>query len=98
MRNAPHSRRTPSTLGNHLTEWCSAQHKPKEAGHQLLLMAFLPRIVNGGGRIEREMAVGNGRTDLAVFWQGQVIPIEIKLRHDARALPQGLQQLGCYMD
>jgi hypothetical protein len=69
-----------------------------EAGHQLLLMAFLQRVVNGGGRIEREMAIGNGRTDLAVFWQDQVIPIEIKLHHDARALPQGLQQLGRYMD
>ncbi|HRF42157.1 MAG TPA: hypothetical protein PK198_25365, partial [Saprospiraceae bacterium] len=44
----------------------------KEAGHQLLLMAFLQRIINGGGRIEREMAIGNGRTDLAVFWKDQV--------------------------
>lgn len=70
----------------------------KEAGHQLLLMAFLQRIVNGGGRIEREMAVGNGRTDLAVFWKGQVIPIEIKMHHDMRSQPQGLQQLARYMD
>ena len=70
----------------------------KEAGHQLLLMAFLQRIVNGGGRIEREMAVGNGRTDLAVFWKNQVLPIEIKMHHDARSQPQGLQQLARYMD
>ncbi|MEY3249525.1 MAG: hypothetical protein RL742_1568, partial [Bacteroidota bacterium] len=70
----------------------------REAGHQLLIMAFLQRIVNGGGRIEREMAVGNGRTDLAVFWTKQVIPIEIKMRHDVRAQPMGLQQLARYMD
>ncbi len=70
----------------------------KEAGHQLLLMAFLQRIINGGGRIEREMAVGNGRTDLAVFWKNQVIPIEIKMHHDARSQSQGLQQLSRYMD
>jgi DNA polymerase III delta prime subunit len=70
----------------------------KEAGHQLLLMAFLQRIINGGGRIEREMAVGNGRTDLAVFWKNQVLPIEIKMHHDARSQPQGLQQLARYMD
>ena len=69
-----------------------------EAGHQLLLMAFLQRIVNGGGRIEREMAVGNGRTDLAIFWQDQVIPIEIKLNHDARTRDLGLHQLSRYMD
>ena len=70
----------------------------KEAGHQLLLMAFLQRIINGGGRIEREMAVGNGRTDLAVFWKDQIIPIEIKMHHNARSLPDGLQQLSRYMD
>ncbi len=70
----------------------------KEAGHQLLLMAFLQRIINGGGRIEREMAVGNGRTDLAVFWKGQLIPIEIKMHHDKWSQSDGLQQLARYMD
>jgi len=47
----------------------------------LLLMAFLQRIINGGGRIEREMATGNGRTDLVIFWKTQVITIEIKMHH-----------------
>ncbi|TAE46343.1 MAG: ATP-binding protein, partial [Bacteroidetes bacterium] len=70
----------------------------KEAGHQLLLMAFLQRIVNGGGRIDREMAIGNGRTDLAVFWKDQVIPIELKLNHDSYTLSDGLKQLSRYMD
>ncbi|MBK8042163.1 MAG: hypothetical protein IPK21_05585 [Haliscomenobacter sp.] len=70
----------------------------KEAGHQLLLMAFLQRILNGGGRIEREMAIGNGRTDLAVFWQDQVFPIELKMHHDRWSEPDGLQQLARYMD
>jgi hypothetical protein len=70
----------------------------KEAGHQLLLMAFLQRIVNGGGRIEREMAVGNGRTDLAVFWKNQVLPIEIKMHHDKWSESDGLRQLSRYMD
>ncbi len=70
----------------------------KEAGHQLLLMAFLQRIVNGGGRIEREMAVGNGRTDLAVFWKNQVIPIELKMHHDKWSEPEGIEQLSRYMD
>ena len=70
----------------------------KEAGHQLLLMAFLQRIINGGGRIEREMAVGNGRTDLAIFWEDQVIAIEIKLNHDARTRDMGLRQLSRYLD
>lgn len=70
----------------------------KEAGHQLLLMAFLQRIVNGGGRIEREMALGNGRTDLAVSWKEQVIPVEIRVNRNARSLSEGLRQLSHYMD
>jgi hypothetical protein len=70
----------------------------KEAGHQLLLMAFLQRVVNGGGRIEREMAIGNGRTDLAIFWKDQVYVIEVKLNHDVRTVPMGLRQLSRYMD
>ncbi len=70
----------------------------REAGHQLLLMAFLQRVINGGGRIEREMAIGNGRTDMVVFWKNQVFPIEIKMHHSARSEPEGISQLSRYMD
>jgi RecB family endonuclease NucS len=78
----------------------------KEAGHQLLLMAFLQRIVNGstsltasgGGRIEREMAVGSGRTDLAVYWKNEVHVIEMKLKRNPQALPKGRTQLKRYLD
>ena len=40
----------------------------KEAGPQLLLQAFLQRIVNSGGRIEREYGLGRRRTDLLIVW------------------------------
>ena len=40
----------------------------KEAGPQLLLQAFLQRIVNRGGRIEREYGLGRMRTDLLIVW------------------------------
>lgn len=70
----------------------------KEAGHQLLLMAFLQRVVNGGGRIEREMAVGNGRTDLAAFWKDQVFAIEMQIKRDKSTQEKGLDQLWAYMD
>jgi hypothetical protein len=43
----------------------------KEAGPQLLLQAFMQRIVNGGGRIEREYGLGRMRTDLLVIWQAK---------------------------
>lgn len=40
----------------------------KEAGPQLLMQAFLQRIVNGGGRINREYGLGRRRTDLFIEW------------------------------
>ena len=39
-----------------------------EAGPQLVLQAFLHRVVNGRGRIEREYALGSRRVDLLVIW------------------------------
>jgi hypothetical protein len=40
----------------------------KEAGPHLVLQAFLQRIVNGGGRINREYALGRKYTDLVLEW------------------------------
>lgn len=39
-----------------------------EAGPQLLIQAFLQRIINGGGRINREYALERKRTDLLIEW------------------------------
>ena len=49
-----------------------------------MLMAFLQRIVNGGGRIEREYGLGRGALDLLIEWRGQRHAIEVKLRRDTR--------------
>ncbi len=40
----------------------------KEAGPQLLMQAFLQRIINGGGRLHREYGLGRKRTDLLIEW------------------------------
>ena len=40
----------------------------REAGPHLMLMAFLQRIVNSGGRVEREYGLGRGRLDLIIEW------------------------------
>ena len=40
----------------------------KEVGPQLLMQAFLQRVVNSGGRVEREFGLGRMRTDLLVLW------------------------------
>ncbi len=70
----------------------------KEAGPQLLLQAFLQRIVNGGGRIEREYGLGRGRTDLLVLWNHpggvQRVVLELKIRRKAleQTITEGLAQ------
>jgi hypothetical protein len=70
----------------------------KEAGHQLLLMAFLQRIINGGGRIEREMATGSGRVDLAIYWKEEVFAIEMKIKRLPNTEEKGMIQLNRYLD
>ena len=52
----------------HSEHWVQRFERYHEAGPQLLLQAHLQRIVNGGGRIEREYALGRGRTDLLILW------------------------------
>ena len=52
-------------LRDHSEHWLE-RFDYREAGPQLLLQAFLQRIVNGG-RIEREYGLGYGRTDLLIM-------------------------------
>ena len=78
-----------------------------EAGPQLVLQAFLHRVVNGRGRIEREYALGSRRVDLLVVWPGGRgrsgrFVVECKLLRDgrsrARTVERGLEQTAAYMD
>ena len=54
--------------GEHAEHWLGRFEDYREAAPQLILQAYLQRIVNGGGRIEREYGLGRGRTDLLVLW------------------------------
>ncbi|KJJ85510.1 ATPase domain protein, prokaryote domain protein, partial [Candidatus Omnitrophus magneticus] len=70
----------------------------KEAGQGLLLMAFLQRVINGGGRIDREMAVGRGRTDLTIEFAGETFVLELKLKRYDDTKEEGLDQISRYLD
>ncbi len=81
----------------------------KEAGPQLLMQAFLQRIVNSGGRLEREYGLGRARTDLLVIWPhpggvqkavAQQVVIELKIRYGKieKTIAEGLKQTWKYMD
>ena len=52
----------------HSGHWLERFSEYPEAGPHLILQAYLHRVVNGGGRIEREYGLGRGRTDLLVLW------------------------------
>ncbi|MCP4155167.1 MAG: hypothetical protein GY757_46005 [bacterium] len=75
-----------------------------EAGAQLFLQAFLQRLVNGGGRVEREYGLGKDRTDLMIVWpfqkEKQQVVIELKIRYGCleTTIEKGLKQTRGYMD
>ncbi|MEM7589555.1 MAG: AAA-like domain-containing protein [Myxococcota bacterium] len=80
----------------------------KEAGPHLIVQAFLQRVINGGGTLAREYALGRGRTDLIITWplahkqNKQIIVLELKLTHRNDGadtiMTKGLKQTSRYMD
>ncbi|MDM8545624.1 AAA-like domain-containing protein [Candidatus Venteria ishoeyi] len=82
----------------------------KEAGPQLLLQAFLQRIINGGGRINREYGLGRKRTDLFIEWPiseedgyygaVQRIVFELKILYQSleSTVVDGLKQTAAYAE
>jgi hypothetical protein len=96
-------------LDNFRAFWCEnaedflARAPYSEAAAQLVFMAFLHKVVNGGGFIDRELAVGSGRFDLCVRWPApggvERWAVELKVWREGRADPlsSGLAQLAAYL-
>ena len=99
-------------FGEHAEHWMQ-RFDYREAGPQLLLQAYLQRVVNGGGRIEREYGLGRGATDLLVLWpweEGQpsdlwerfVIECKVLRDSDRKSLEgtidRGVEQTLGYME
>jgi hypothetical protein len=70
----------------------------KEAAPHLILMAFLQRVINGGGQIIRDMGAGTGRLDLCLVYERRKYPIELKLWRGEKSLEKGINQTLRYMD
>ena len=70
-----------------------------EIAPHLVLMAFLHRVVNGGGTLEREYAIGWGRMDLCLRYGAVTLGIELKVWRDDEPDPlaEGLEQLDGYL-
>ena len=88
----------------HSEHWTERFDRYQEAGPQLLLQAYLQRVVNGGGRIEREYALGRGRVDLLIVWphggRTRRFVVECKVLRDGleRTMREGIAQTRDYMD
>ncbi len=70
----------------------------KEAAPHLILQAFLQRVINGGGNIIREFAIGTGRADLCVVYKDKKYPIELKLYKNAKTYQEGTEQAAKYAE
>ncbi|WP_234023782.1 PD-(D/E)XK nuclease domain-containing protein [Sorangium cellulosum] len=78
-----------------------------EVAPQLVLMAFLQRVVNGGGFIDREYGVGRGRIDLLVRFpyrkpdgsravQRRALELKVWRKGQKDPLREGLAQIDDY--
>jgi hypothetical protein len=79
-----------------------------EVAPQLVFMAYLQRVVNGGGQVAREYGIGRGRIDLTVAKpylapdgtpavQREVIELKVRRQGDANPLKEALAQLDEYL-
>ena len=70
-----------------------------EIAPHIVLMAFLHRVANGGGRLEREYAIGTRRMDICLRYRSVTVGMELKVWRDAEKDPvdKGLVQLDRYL-
>jgi ATPase family associated with various cellular activities (AAA) len=70
-----------------------------EIAPHIVMMAFLSRVANGGGSLEREYAIGNGRLDLCLRYGAVTVAIELKVWRDDEKDPleRGLLQIDQYL-
>ena len=84
-------------------------HVYHEVAAQIVFMAWLQRVVNGGGIIDREYGVGRGRMDALIRWpvpgarnsrewQREAFELKVWVKGKPDPLTKGLEQLERYLD
>jgi hypothetical protein len=70
-----------------------------EIAPHLVMMAFLQKVVNAGGTLEREYAIGSDRMDLYLRYGDVRMAFELKVWRDGKGDPlkRGLEQLDSYL-
>ena len=66
----------------------NAPYEYREAYPHIVLQAFLQRVINGGGQIIREMALGKGALDLGVLFRDGKYAVEVKLKYNYEKSPE----------
>jgi hypothetical protein len=79
------------------SEMWQMRYDYREAAPHIILQAFLQRVINGGGQIVREYALGRQRLDLLVCWQGNRYALELKMKEQYRRDASHAQMFG-YLD
>lgn len=74
------------------------KYQYREAAPHLILQAFMQRVINGGGTVDREYATGRRRIDLCVNFHSHKYPVELKLYYNEKTYAEGLKQISDYMD
>ncbi|MGH9799120.1 MAG: ATP-binding protein, partial [Blastocatellia bacterium] len=71
-----------------------------EIAPHIVLMAFLHRVANGGGTLEREYAIGTRRMDVCLRYGQFTLGMELKVWRDGKPDPikEGLEQLDQYLN
>lgn len=80
-----------------------------EVAPQLIFLAYLTRIVNGGGFVDPEYGVGRGRMDIMVrkpytgpdgkpALQMEAVELKVHTDHSGNVLDEGLEQLDGSLD
>ena len=90
-------------------EILAAKEGYHETAAQLIFMAYLQRVVNGGGFVDREFGAGAGRIDVLIrkpyatadgkpAMQKEAVELKVRRAKDGDPLAEGLQQLDDYLD
>jgi hypothetical protein len=71
-----------------------------EIAPHIVMMAFLHRVVNGGGSLEREYAIGTRRMEVCLRYGNFTLGLELKVWRDGKPDPlnEGLAQLDQYLN
>lgn len=71
-----------------------------EIAPHIVLMAFLHRIINSGGSLEREYAIGTRRMDVCLRYGDFTLGMELKVWREGEREPlaEGLEQLDHYLN